>query len=63
VSFFVVSAIPFVNTGPLLLQRRDQLLDRILHLVLLDPPGCPTTSIKAIPRLQAEDEAAGRLNA
>ena len=36
-SFFVVSAIPFVNTGPLCLQRRDQLLDRVLHLVLLDP--------------------------
>ena len=51
-----------LTTGPLCLQRRDQLLDRVLHLVLLDP-GLSYFIIKAVHRIKAEDEAAGRLNA
>jgi hypothetical protein len=60
-SFFVVSAIPFVNTGPLCFNGVISFWIAFFTWFFWIP-GLSYYVIKAIPRLQAEDAAAGRLN-
>lgn len=58
-SFFVVSAIPFVTTGPLAFNGIISFWIAFFTWFI----WCPLVSyyiLKAIPRLKAEDEAAGR---
>ncbi|MBO0864158.1 MAG: hypothetical protein J2P16_03700 [Mycobacterium sp.] len=61
-SFFVVSAIPFVTTGPLAFNGVISFWIAFFTWFI----WCPSLSyyiFKAVDRLKAEDEAAGRVNA
>ena len=60
-SFFVVSAIPFVYTGPLAFNGVISFWIAFFTWFFWIP-GLSYFIIKAIPRLQAEDAAAGRIN-
>ena len=60
-SFFVVSAIPFVTTGPLAFNGVISFWIAFFTWFFWIP-GLSYFIIKAIPRLQAEDEAAGRVD-
>jgi hypothetical protein len=61
-SFFAVSAIPFVITGPLAFNGVISFWIAFFTWFIWIP-SLSFFIIKAIPRLQAEDEAAGRVNA
>ena len=61
-SFFAVSAIPFVTTGPLAFNGVISFWIAFFTWFFWIP-SLSYFIIKAIPRLQAEDEAAGRVNA
>jgi hypothetical protein len=61
-SFFAVSAIPFVTTGPLAFNGVISFWIAFFTWFIWIP-SLSFFIIKAIPRLQAEDEAAGRVNA
>ena len=61
-SFFVVSAIPFVTTGPLAFNGVISFWIAFFTWFFWIP-ALSYYIIKAVPRLQAEDEAAGRVNA
>jgi hypothetical protein len=60
-SFFAVSAIPFVTTGPPAFHGVISFWIAFFTWFFWIP-GLSYFIIKAIPRLQAEDDAAGRLN-
>src|ERR1700738_4787320 len=60
VSFFAVSAIPFVTTGPLAFNGVISFWIAFFTWFFWIP-GLSYFIIKAIPRLKAEDEAAGRV--
>jgi len=62
VSFFAVSAIPFVTTGPLAFNGVISFWIAFFTWFFWIP-SLSFFIIKAIPRLKAEDEAAGRVNA
>lgn len=61
-SFFAVSAIPFVTTGPLAFHGVISFWIAFFTWFIWIP-SLAYFIIKAIPRLQAEDEAAGRVTA
>ena len=61
-SFFAVSAIPFVTTGPLAFNGVISFWIAFFTWFIWIP-SLSVFIIKAIPRLKAEDEAAGRVNA